>query len=181
MTEITVSPLPKWVLETFEGKFLQAWLGYYAKGDLVEFSGVTENEDDEDIMLLEMTPDEVKELALMAEEAGTPICKEVARLLNDPVGTDIMNGFYKKIDITAIRMEVVLKDEKGRNVMLDPDHIIHSLVSRFPEQIPYVETSWSRGASFITPAGIENFRRDVLLASRREEYLASMASAAPKA
>jgi hypothetical protein len=181
MTHITVSPLPKWVLGTFEGKFLEAWLGSHSKGDLVEISGDTENEDDEDIILLDMTPAEVKELALLAEEAGTPLCKDIARLLKDPEGTDILNGFYKKIDITAIRMEVELKDEKGNNLMLDPDHLLHSLVSRFPAEIPYVETSWERGGTFITPSGVEWFKKKAPLDARRAEFLAASASAAPKA
>lgn len=181
MTQITVSPLPKWVLDTFEGKFLEAWLGSHTKGDLVEISGDTENEDNEDIILLEMTPAEVKEFAVLAEEAGTPLCKDIARLLKDPAGTEIMNGFFGKIDITAIRMEVELKDEKGQNLMMDPDHLLHSLVSRFPEEIPYVETTWERGGTFITPAGVEWFNKKAPLESRKVEFLAANTSPAAKA
>jgi hypothetical protein len=181
MTQITVSPLPKWVLDTFEGKFLEAWLGSHATGDLVEIAGDTESEDEEDIILLDMTPAEVKEFAQLAEDAGTPICKDIARLLKDPEGTEIMNGFFGKIDIAAIRMEVVLKNKKGENLVMDPDHLLHSLVSRFPEEIPYVETTWERGGTFITPEGVEWFNRKAPLEARKAEFLAASASPAPKA
>jgi hypothetical protein len=183
MTEIVVSPhLPKWVLDTFEGKLLDAWIGCSSEqGDLVEFTGNTENEDNEDIILLEMNPDEVKEFAVLAEEAGTPICKDIARLLKDPEGTGIMNEYFGKIDISSIRIEVEIKDEKGRNLMMDPDHLLLSLVSRFPEEIPYVETSWARGGTFITPSGVEWFKKKAPLEARKAEFLASMKAEARKA
>lgn len=182
MTEIVVSPLPKWVLDTFEGKLLDAWIGSRSlEGDLVQFAGDTENEDEEDIILLEMNPTEVKEFAKLAEDAGTPICRDIARLLNDPEGTDILSAHFDKIDITAIRMEVELRDEKGDKVMLDPDHLLLSLVSRFPEELRYVETSWGRGGTFITPSGIEWFKKKAPLDARREKFLAESASPAHKA
>jgi hypothetical protein len=174
MTVIVVSPLPKWVLGTPEGKLLDAWIGSRPKGsELVEFAGDTENEDEEDIILLNMTPPQVAELALLAEDAGTPICRDIARLLKDPEGTNIMSDFFGKIDITAIRMEVELKDKKGNNLMMDPDHLLQSLVSRFPEEIPYVDTSWSNGGTFITPSGIEWFKKQAPLDARRAEFLAA--------
>lgn len=182
MTAITVSPLPKWVLDTFEGKLLEAWIGWRPKGDEhVEFVGDTECEDEEDIILLNKSPAEVKELAKLAEDAGTPVCRDIARLLNDPEGTDIMSDFFGEIDITSIRMGVGLKDEKGNNLMLDPDHLLHSLASRFPDEIPYVETSWDRGGTFITSSGTEWFKTKASLDTRRAEFLAASASASHRA
>jgi hypothetical protein len=165
MTDIVVSPiLPRWVLDTFEGKFIEAWIGSRSKGgDFVEFDGDTEADDDENIILLEMSPSEVKELALLAEDAGTPICKQIARLLSDPEGTNVMNEYFGKIDISVIRCEVDIKDKDGKFRMLEVDDLLHSLVSRFPEQIPYAEVTWARGAAFITPSGIEWFKKESLL------------------
>ena len=103
MTEIVISPpLPKWVLDTFEGKFIAHWIGYTGVGDdKIQFEGDTENEDDEDIILLRMDPPEVEAFAQLGEEAGTEICQGIARLLRDPEGTEVMSGFYDKIDISA--------------------------------------------------------------------------------
>lgn len=179
MTIVTTSPLPEWVLDTFEGKFLQAWLGSAESDGMVVFEGDTENEDEEDIILLEMNDAEVAKLAALAEMAGTEVCNKIARLLKDPKGTEIVNEFYGKIDISAVRYEAGLTDSEGGLLMVDPDHLLHSLASRFPEEIPFVETTWGAGGTFITAAGIEWFKKRKDLEARKSEFAA--AGAAPKA
>jgi hypothetical protein len=108
------------------------------------------------------------------------ICTDIARLLRDPEGTEIMNEFFGKIDISAIRYELGLPNEKEPGTrMLEVDDLLLSLISRFPDQIPYAEVTWARGATFITPAGVEWFDRSSLLEPRREEYLASLGAPTP--
>lgn len=92
-----------------------------------------------------------------------------------------MSDFFGKIDITAIRMEVELKDEKANNLMLDPDHLLQSLVSRFPDDIPFIETSGDRGGTFSRPSGTEWFKTKASLDARRERFLTESGSPAPKA
>jgi len=182
MTEIVVSPpLPKWVLDTFEGKLIASWIGYGEEADgLIEFAGDTENEDDEDIILLQMNDAEVAEFAALAEEAGTPICRRIASLLRDPVGSEIVNEHLGKIDVTAMRMEAMVPSESREGVrMLEVDDLMHSLITRFPDQIPYAEITWARGGTFITPEGIEWFDKDVLLRARRQECLDKPAASPP--
>lgn len=185
MTQISVSPeLPNWVLDTFEGKFIAWWIGTPVRStkdgvEVLEFEGDTENEDDEDMIFLEMDAGEISELARLAEEAGTPICLKIAGLLRNPEKGDIMNGYYGFIDISAIRVALELKNENGQgNRMLEVDDLLHSLVSRFPDKIPYAQVSWAGGATFITPEGVEWFKKDRLLEGRRDEYLATLAAPA---
>jgi hypothetical protein len=172
MTEIVVSPLPKWILDTFEGQLLRYWIGYKEQDDLVVFDGDTEGDDEEDIILLELKEGELAALADLADEAGTTLCKSLAALLRDPVNTGVMNDYFGAIDITCLRCEAGIVED-GENVMMDPDHLLHSLVSRFPEEIPYVETSWHKGGTFITPSGIEFFKTQKAIDTRRKEHIAS--------
>lgn len=181
MTEIVVSPLPKFVLDTFEGKIIAAWIGYHDLGADVEFAGDTENEDDEDIILLEMDAAEILSLAQLAEEAGTQIGKDFARILRDPEGAEILNEHYGKIDISAIRTVIEFDNENGKGSrMLEVDDLLASLVSRFPEEIPFAEVTWARGATLVTPSGIEWFDKAGRRDARKEEYVASLGDAAPR-
>jgi hypothetical protein len=89
MTDIVISPsLPKWILDTFEGKFIAAWIGFRDHGDLIEFEGDTEDEDNEDIILLRMDADEVAAFAQLGEEAGTQICGIMEQMPQTPSSPD---------------------------------------------------------------------------------------------
>jgi hypothetical protein len=180
MTEIVVSPaLPKWVLDTFEGKIIVAWIGYTeVGGGAIEFDGDTENEDDEDIILLEMDDAQVLALAQLADEAGTQLGKDMARILRDPEGSEILNEYFGKIDVTAIRTALELPDEGGKGTrILEVDDLLASLISRFPEEIPFAEVTWARGASLVTPSGVEWFEKASKRDARKEEYEASLRAA----
>lgn len=182
MTEIVVSPLPSFVLGTFEGKILAAWIGYSEVGGAIEFAGDTENEDDEDIILLEMDDAEVLALARLAEEAGTQLGRDFARVLRDPEGSDVLNDHYGKIDISAIRSAIEFDNENGGGRrILEADDLLASLVSRFPDDIPFAEVTWARGATLVTPSGIEWFDKAGRRDARKDEYVASVAGAAPGA
>jgi hypothetical protein len=180
MTEIVVSPaLPKWVLDTFEGKIIAAWIGYTeVGGGAVEFAGDTENDDDEDIILLEMDDAQVLALAQLADEAGTQLGKDMARLLRDPEGAEIVNQHYRQIDVTSIRSALEFPDESGRGMrILEVDDLLASLVSRFPDEIPLAEVTWARGATLVTPGGIEWFKKASKRDARKDEYEASLGAA----
>ncbi|WP_327209993.1 hypothetical protein [Rhizobium leguminosarum] len=176
MTEIVVSPLPKWTLDTFEGKIIAAWIGYSdIGGDRIEFAGDTESEDDEDIVLLEMDAEEVAELARLADEAGTPVGKELARVLRDPEGTEVLNEFFGKIDISSLRSVIEFPNEAGKgDRIMEVDDLLASLVSRFTDEIPYAEVTWARGATLVTPDGVEWFKKASARDKRLEDYLASV-------
>jgi hypothetical protein len=173
MADVDVSPsFPAWMLDgTFEGRILNAWLGHYGRDGQVEFSGDTDPDGEDNIKGMRLDADGVAELLSLAKEAGTHIGDEVARLLSDPEGNDLYNG-YGEIDVGAIQMGVEIAG--GGSRMMDVDDLIQSLVARFPEQIPYAQVAWKGGGTFITPDGIEWFKGNSKLDKRREEYLASL-------
>lgn len=176
MTDIVVSPkFPRWVLDTFEGKLIAHWIAFAEIGSEIEFAGDTENEDDEDVILLQMRPEEVVGLANLADQAGTSLGADVARILRDPEGSEILNEFFGKIDITAVRCALERDDESGdRKRMLEVDDLLASLVSRFPSEIPFAEVTWARGATLITPDGVEWFEKAGQRDARRQDYEASL-------
>lgn len=183
MTEIVVSPtLPKWVLETYEGQLLAHWIGYSESGDQIEFSGDTENEDDEGMIPLDLTSEEVLALADIAEKSGAPLGLELSRVLRDPEGAEVMNDYLGKIDITAMRCVLEQKNENADGMRsLEVDDFLASLVSRFPSEIPFAEVTWARGATLVTPAGVEWFKKAGERDARKEEYEASLGAMASPA
>ena len=91
-----------------------------------------------------------------------------------------MIEFAGDAEITAMRMEAMIPSEGtegGR--MPGVDDLMHSLIAKFPDQIPYAEVTRARGCTFITPEGIEWFDMAALLQARREEFLDKQAPVLP--
>lgn len=177
MSYTTVAPeLPNWILDTFEGRFIKALIPYVDAGDgLVRLGGDTSWDiEEENARTLDMNFIDLLDFIALGRDAGTPLTIKIANALQ----TQLQAGEYEtRIDIHDLSERV-----NYYGPLLEIEDFFHSLCSRFPEQIPFVETAWAftdrryvhgnfgGGAAFVTPSGIDRVSSHGFLEERRRNY-----------
>lgn len=165
-----VSPLPAWVLETFEGRFLDAWIeGVPDGGDQIKFSGNTDLRQSGFDTILKLHDIGLDDLVGLSEESGTPLAGLAAKLLTDHA---VLNAILSNHDEINLRVFVEQAGDLGNGEFHRPltvEDFLFSLVSRYPDDIPFVETADDRGIKLITGSGIEPFKSAKALRERKSE------------
>lgn len=165
-----VSPLPEWVLDTFEGRFLDAWIGCVPHGgDHVRFSGNTDLRQNGFDTVLKLHDIGLADLVVLCEESNTPLANLAVRLLTD---RKTLAAMFSNQDEINLRVFVAWAGDLGQGGPHRPitvEDFLFSLVSRYPDDMPFIETADAQGAKLITPLGIEPIQNPKAMRRRKSE------------
>lgn len=177
---VTKPMLPTSVLETFEGIFLDAWIGHKARSvsdgrEFVKFEGDPDLRGQTSRKVLDLNGIELEHFLELGAEANTPLSNLIVEVLRTSDASDGIFPDWDKIDISALFEEV--SNRSGSRIRVED--FLFSLVSRHHREISYLETRREGIGTLVTANGIETFPNIAKLEKRRAEFLASEGTVVP--
>lgn len=169
--------LPASVLDTFEGVFLNSWIGHRTRdvpgrGTLIWFEGITELAAAVRPPFIDLEKVGLDRLLELGGEANTPISRLILDVIREALGNADIFPSWNRLDLAALFKEIDDRLIPSRGYSIQPEDFLHSLVARHQDEMPVLEADTGRVFSLVMPDRVETFPTAEMRDSRRDGYLA---------